>query len=99
MVYTEIDFVWDKIKSEQNKIKHGVDFREAIEIFDDPFAILSIDLKHYSKEIRHQIIGSANSKVLMVVFTRRGTPIRIRLISARIASSKERLFYEKNKWI
>lgn len=61
MVYTEIDFVWDRIKSEKNKEKHGIEFREAIEIFDDPFAILSIDLKHYSSEIRHQMIGSTEN--------------------------------------
>ncbi len=87
-------FEWNKRKAQTNKRKHGVDFDEAQTVFTDDFSIQSPDLKHSENEERLMIMGvSKNSRVLVVVYTERRE--KIRLISARKATLKERAEYER----
>lgn len=85
-------FEWSEKKSEANLVKHGVSFREAASVFTDPFALTASDVLHSEAEERDITIGlSGYSQVLIVVTTLRHPKLRI--ISARKATSKERSRY------
>lgn len=87
-------FTWDSGKAAANLKKHGVDFREAATVFDDPLSTTYPDVDHSSSERRFVMIGaSAPSRVLVVAYTEQGTAVRI--ISARLATRRERRFYEE----
>ena len=88
-------FTWDPNKAPANLKKHGVDFREAATVFDDPLSTTFPDEEHSSSERRFVTIGlSARARVLVVVHTDVGEAIRI--ISAREATRAEQKFYEEN---
>jgi hypothetical protein len=87
---------WDDEKAERNVRDHGVDFREARTVFEDPFAITIPDERHSEDEPRSITIGrSLLDKVLLVVHTERKE--RIRIISARKATPSERFQYETER--
>jgi hypothetical protein len=68
--------------------------REATTVFGDPFGIVIDDPRHSSGEARLALLGySQSSRLLAVMFTERGD--RIRLISARTATRRERHHYEE----
>jgi uncharacterized protein len=84
-------YEWDERKRRANIVKHGLDFADAVEVFDDQkqFAYRS---PHPSEE-RYVSIGMANERLIAVVFTRRAAKIRI--ISARPARRIEREQYDR----
>lgn len=89
-------FEWDESKAATNLRKHGIAFDEAKTVFLDRFALTAYDEKHSDDEDRYVIMGVSNRfRLLMVSFTERGHEIR--LISARIASTKERKDYENGQ--
>jgi len=86
-------FEWDPEKARENEQKHGVTFPEASEVFDDDHSSSVQDPDHSTDEDRYLIFGiSRQSKHLVVSYTERGD--RIRLISARQMTSRERRAYE-----
>lgn len=89
-----IDFEWDPAKSKANEEKHGVSFVEASEVFDDDYSSTVRDPDHSEAEDRYLIFGlSASRKCLVVSYTERGD--RIRIISAREMTPRERRAYEQ----
>lgn len=91
-----MDFDWNPQKAEINSKKHGVEFEEAASVFGDYFSITYPDLEHSFDEPRYIMIGLSNkSRVLIISHTQRGETIRI--ISARMATKRERGFYESNQ--
>jgi uncharacterized protein len=94
-----LKFEWDDAKAEINLTKHKVSFDEASTVFADPLAKLFYDPDHSSEEDREIVVGhSLLGRLLLVSFTeRRGELIRI--ISARIATRKERRDYEENQGV
>ena len=91
-----IIFEWDEKKADQNIRKHSVSFEEAATVFGDPFSITSYDPLHSKDEDRFVILGMSNkNRLLVVVHTERGDKIRI--ISARKATKKEKRQYESNE--
>ena len=87
-------FEWDKNKARENVRKHGVSFEEASTIFADPLARTIYDPLHSDEEDRFVMLGeSQRRRLLVVVFTDRDD--RIRVISARVATRRERKDYEK----
>ena len=86
-------FEWDKNKKTLNFKKHGIDFIDAIEIFDDPNRIEYAS--HWEGEERFQTIGTIYNTVIFLVYTTRKNKKRI--ISARRASKNERKKYDKEK--
>ncbi len=91
-VYTQPVFEWDAGKARRNLAKHGVAFKEAASVFDDPTALDGEDLLHSASEARRLRLGSSTSnRVLVVAYTIRGPAVR--MISARLASRKERKRY------
>jgi len=87
-------FEWHEEKAQANLIKHGVSFDEAVTVFKDPLSLTIPDPQHSVDEDRFIDIGlSDDGRILVVVYTERGT--NIRLISARVASNLERRAYEQ----
>lgn len=86
-------FEWDQGNIEKSWKRHEVRYREAEEVFfNKPLKILK-DIKHSQKEDRFIALGITNKKRgLNIVFTVRKEKIRV--ISARDQSKKEREFYE-----
>ena len=89
-------FRWDPDKAAFNVRKHGVGFREAASVLDDPPSTTFPDLDHSEQERRFVTIGvSAKQRLLVVSHTEEGRGITIRIISARTATRRERRFYEE----
>lgn len=84
---------WNNAKAASNLAKHGIDFRDATNIFLDPNRVERQDPRLYT-ESRIQVIGLVNDVVLFVVYTEREG--RYRIISARRASRDERRRYNQN---
>ena len=84
---------WDPEKAASNLGKHGVDFADAVGVFEDEWA-LTIKEEYVEGEQRFATLGrDFLERVLVVVYTyRRGL---IRLISARRATRRERRAYEQ----
>lgn len=88
------EFEWDKWNIDKSHKKHGITPNEAEEAFLDEKLKIIEDVKHFEVEERYLLIGkTADEKLLLVVFTLRNKKIRI--ISARKASRKERNRYDK----
>ncbi len=86
-------FEWDEGNSRKNEQKHGVTDREAEEIFFNKPLVIGRSPKG-EPEIRYAALGKTyGSRLLAVVFTIRSK--RIRVISARPMSRREREFYEE----
>lgn len=87
-------FQWDKRKARRNLRDHKVSFEEASTVFGDVLSRTIEDPLHSDREDRYVIIGqSARGRLLVVVHTIRGDNIRI--ISARVATPRERQDYEE----
>lgn len=89
----DLEFEWDEEKARINREKHGIAFEAAIEVFADIYRIDIYDEAHSIEEERYITIGMAD-KLLFVVYTERTT--RIRIISARLATARERKWYYDN---
>jgi uncharacterized protein len=89
-----MDFEWDAEKAATNVRKHGVPFDEAATIFGDPLSLTYHDPDHSWEEERYITVGTSHAGRLLVVSqTDRGENVRI--ISARIATRRERRKYEE----
>ncbi|MBD1805311.1 BrnT family toxin [Microcoleus sp. FACHB-SPT15] len=89
-----MEFEWDESKATANLKKHGVSFEEAKTVFDNALAVIFNDEANSLDEQREIIIGhSRRNRLLLVSFTERLNAIRI--ISARIATRREREDYEQ----
>ncbi len=86
-------FEWDAQKASSNIEKHGVSFEEAGSAFADPLSLTIRDAEHSEGERRFLLVGmSAAGRLVVVAHTDRRD--RIRVISAREASRRERRAYE-----
>ena len=89
-----VSFDWDKANINKNWERHKVNYKEAEEIFVNKPLKTFRDKKHSQKEFRFTALGITNKKRrLYVSFTIRDKKIRI--ISARDQSRKERRLYEE----
>ena len=87
-------FEWDSEKARENEQSHEVTFAEASEIFEDDHSSSVPDPDHSVEEDRYLIFGvSKGGRYLVVSYTERGD--RIRLISARPMTPRERKAYEQ----
>ena len=88
-----MDIVWDPEKARVNLKKHGVRFSDAETALFDPNALTREDMESEGEQ-RFVTVGmDALGRILIVVYTYRGEDIR--LISARSATKRERMQYEK----
>jgi uncharacterized DUF497 family protein len=90
-----MNFEWDDAKSRRTFDTRGFDFRHATHVFDDERRLERRDVRRVYGEARYQTIGAIDGKTYLIVFTRRGTAIRI--ISARRAHDHEDRAYREGK--
>ena len=86
-----MEFEWDAHNREKNEQKHQVSERESEEVFSKGLFLGPV---RCDKEDRFAVIGQTKKeRMLFVVYMLRGGKIRV--ISARDASRKERKSYEE----
>ncbi|MCC8060797.1 MAG: BrnT family toxin [Clostridiales bacterium] len=92
-----MEFEWDEEKEKINIEKHGIDFSTAALVFGDIDRIELYDMAHSFDEDRYITIGMVKKAMIiaMVVYTERVNVIRI--ISARLATKKEKEVYYDSK--
>jgi uncharacterized protein len=92
----DMRFEWDAEKAAANARKHRVTFEEAETVFRDPLSLTFPDPDHWYGEHRYIEIGySVRGRVLVVSYTERQG--RLRIISCRPATRKERRRYEEGE--
>lgn len=85
-------FEWDDGNQTKNWTKHQVSTSECEELFFNLPLLLQDDLQHSQDEKRFYVLGQTNAeRKLFISFTIRTNKIRV--ISARDMSSKERQVY------
>ena len=93
-------FEWDPAKATSNERKHGVRFELAMRVFLDPLAVTRQD-RIEGGERRWQTIGMVDGMLLLLVaHTVREDEDEdvgevIRIVSARLATRKEKRDYEQ----
>lgn len=92
-----LKFEWDKGNIDKNFSKHGVTNKESEEAFSNKSLLITLNKKHSTKkETRYHALGKTDKdKVLFISFTIRKNKVRI--ISSRWASRKERKIYAKQQ--
>jgi len=87
-------FEWDIGNLTKNWERHQVSSVECEEVFLNMPLLLVDDPQHSSAEMRYYVLSQTNAgRVLFIAFTVRNTKIRV--ISARPMSRKERQVYGK----
>ena len=87
--------LWDDAKNEKNIAARGIDFADLDGAFDGRFAIVVEDKRRDYGERRFNMLIALNGAVINLTFTPRLTKHRI--ISARLASRKERRAYHSRR--
>src|SRR5207245_6182729 len=95
---TVYDFQWNAAKALYNARERGVTFDQAAMVFLDPLALTVYDEANSQNEDRWFTLGhDASSRLLAVAHTYEATgpaAVRMRIISARKATKRERSSYE-----
>ena len=90
-----MDYQWDSKKADINKQRHGIDFADAVGVFEDEWS-LTIKQGIMRGEQRFATVGvDFLGRIIVVVYTYRGNYIR--LISARPATKAERNVYAQRR--
>ena len=88
-----VQFEYDPNKSKTNKLKHGIDFEEAQEIWNDVHVVVPLGNK-YGEE-RLAVFGMIDLKHWTAIITYRGDSTR--LISVRRSRKNEEEYYDRQK--
>lgn len=86
-------FEWDETKNQTNIRKHGIDFRDAVDVFNHP-VLTWLDGREAYGEERWIALGWIKELVGVVVYVERYGDV-IRIISARKAARHEAKRYEQ----
>lgn len=88
-------FDWDAGNARKNE-RHGVTQAEAEQVFFDLRLLMAADPAHSVAEPRFHALGcTVSGRPLHITFTLRFEGTRIRVISARDMSRKEKAYYEQ----
>jgi uncharacterized DUF497 family protein len=88
-----IEYEWDEDKRLSNLERHGLDFRRAYLVYENPG---KLTLKsRYPEEPRLVDIAEVEGRALVLVYTLRGEAVRC--ISFRYAKRKERRLYDEQR--
>ena len=90
-----MNFTWDEDKRRANLSKHGLDFEAAEKLFDD-YRLERLDTRQDYGEDRWIALGMIHGNVVVLVYTERGSGIRV--ISLRKATTEERTIYEQARF-
>jgi uncharacterized DUF497 family protein len=87
-------YAWDEDKHRRNLKKHGIGFDEAETLFTSGVMYLEIyDVDHSDDEDRFICIGPVSRGLILVVIAECGLELN-RIISARLATPRERMLYQ-----
>jgi len=89
-----MEFEWNENKNGENIRKHGFDFADAWQVFENPLLVKLDDRTDYGEDRWTGIGMMSNGIVIVFVFTERDQET-IRIISMRKATKNERTRYEK----
>ena len=87
-------FEWDDDKNDKNIQKHGIDFKDVVEMFEHPM-LTHLDTRQDYGEDRWIGIGLLKHIVAVTVFLEWEDEETIRIISARKATRHESKEYNK----
>jgi uncharacterized protein len=87
-----VEFEWHEDKRLANIARHGIDFEDAIAVWEGPVIEVPSFQAHHG-EARVLATGLCAGRLITVVFTWRGSKRRI--ISARVARNDERQHYQQ----
>ncbi len=88
-----MEFEYDPVKSNANDRKHGIDFKDAQDLWTDHGLVILPSI--FPGERRFLAIGRIEGNHWTAIFTERGE--RIRLISVRRSRTEEKMLYERNQ--
>lgn len=89
-----VEYEWDPEKDRLNRLRHGISFAEASTVFLDPLAATVPDERFALEELRFRTTGlTLTNKLVIVAHSDRDD--RIRIISAREITARERQQYEQ----
>jgi uncharacterized DUF497 family protein len=91
-----VRFEWDEIKNQINLRKHGIDFSDAIEVFNHP-VLAALDEREDDGEDRWIALGWIAVIAGVVVYVEREVDV-LRLISARKATKQGVKRYKHRVW-
>ncbi|WP_234477023.1 BrnT family toxin [Paraburkholderia nemoris] len=91
-----VRFEWDELKNQINIRKHGIDFRDAVDVFDHP-VLTAIDQREDYGEERWIALGWMAAIVGVVVYVERNADV-FRIISARKATKHEIKRHKYSVW-
>jgi uncharacterized DUF497 family protein len=91
-----VGFEWDAGNARKCEAKHAVSQAEAEQVFFNTPLLVADDVLHSQFEPRFHALGQTDTgRLLHLTFTVRQVGTRIRVISARTMSRKERAYYEE----
>lgn len=86
-------YLWDEAKRQANLQKHGLDFADAEQVFDQPVVLFEDTRADYGEQ---RMIGIGLLGFLVVLIVHVESNDEIRIISMREADSDETDLYYKN---
>lgn len=87
-------FVWDEAKRKSNLKKHGLDFRDAHLVYDNPDKCTYDASRDDEYRLMDIALAVLKGRLLTLVYAERGEEVRV--ISFRHASREERKQYEED---
>ena len=91
-----VGFDWDKGNKQKNWDKHQVDYRECEEVFFNRPLLIGLDNTHSTYEVRYYALARTDTNRLLFLAIAVKN-YKIRVISAREQTDKERKKYEQQK--
>lgn len=90
-----VEFEYDRLKSDANRTKHGIDFDEAQHLWSDPNR--AEFLARFADESRFGLVAQVGGRLWTAIFTKREH--RTRIISVRRSRPNEEAFYHDSEGI
>jgi uncharacterized protein len=94
IIVVTMEFEWDEKKNLENLRKHGLDFTDARQVFQNPVLVKLDDREDYGEDRWIGIGMTLNGIVVVFAFTEKDEET-IRMISMRKATKNERTRYQK----
>ncbi|MCB1674500.1 MAG: BrnT family toxin, partial [Pseudomonadales bacterium] len=92
-VYQKVRYIWDEAKRQSNLKKHGLDFADAEQVFNNPLVTFEDNRMAYGEQ---RMIALGLLKALIVVVVHVEDDQTIRIISMRKANRHESNLYYQN---
>jgi uncharacterized DUF497 family protein len=87
-------YVWDEVKRKSNLQKHGLDFRDAHLVYENPDKCTYDASRDDEYRLMDVALAVINGRLLTLVYTEQDDNVRV--ISFRNASRTERKQYEED---